>query len=752
MKWNKVIKRKKTTPKALKRKRVGSRMKHMSTQMAILIPSLIALLVGISIMILIVSTLSSGTADSLTRDLVTATVQQYVSEFETISGETYSVVSTVAPVVSNLAQTSKDPRSEIMQALVGVLSSNDSISGIWSCWEPNALDGKDRFYANTRDHDETGRYIPYISKNGSTLKYQALTGYDDPVTGDYYQGAKTRGKPHITDPFYYTIGDEKVLLYTITVPILKNGEVVGAVGADINLDTLIGTMNGGKILDDGYIYTLSPNGMVATHSREELLMTHYSTTWMAGIGEEVEHVFQNGGEINTQAYSDITNTRNQLLASGVMIGDTGRYWAVCGVVPLQNIKASSVMLTWATILIGVVLIGVVGFLVFYNVRGRLKELPAITAVAEAMAVGEIDAANLDTGTEKTRNEITLLSRAFAKMSEAVRQQAEEMSRISQGDYSGLMPVRSEKDVMNQAINHLLDATNTTLSQINVVSAQVSMGANQIADGAQTLAAGSTEQAASIQELSNSIGEVAEQTRKNVEMSARAAQISSDMREKAEDGAHQMNEMMDAVREISSSSHDIGKVIRVIDDIAFQTNILALNAAVEAARAGAAGKGFAVVADEVRNLAAKSAEAAKNTGSLIENSISKAEMGVKIAGQTAESLGEIIAGVNETTDIVQNIADASEHQSHAINQINLGIDQVAGVVQQNSATAEESAASSEEMSGQAELMAGLISQFKLRDSGTFHTPRQPAQVLPQPECGDDKMALSLPNAGFADTKY
>ena len=251
----------------------------------------------------------------------------------------------------------------------------------------------------------------------------------------------------------------------------------------------------------------------------------------------------------------------------------------------------------------------------------------------------------------------------------------------------------------------------------------------------------------MEQLSASISEIAFKTKDNAEMAGRAATLANTIKLNAEKGSHQMDEMMSAVKEINQASQSISKVIKVIDDIAFQTNILALNAAVEAARAGQHGKGFAVVAEEVRNLAAKSAEAAKDTGELIANSMEKAELGSRIAGDTATSLAEIVSGINESSQIVGDIASSSEQQSTGIEHINQGIDQVAHVVQQNSATAEESAAASEEMSGQSSMLEDLIAQFKLKDDGRGVSSRSAKKRISMPE-----KAAGASNGGGDFGKY
>ncbi len=257
--------------------------------------------------------------------------------------------------------------------------------------------------------------------------------------------------------------------------------------------------------------------------------------------------------------------------------------------------------------------------------------------------------------------------------------------------------------------------NDTLSQINQSADQVADGSDQVSSGSQALAQGATEQASSVEELAATTNEIAVKVNQNAENAKLANDKATTVKDNADMSRQRMQEMMEAIADINTKSSEVGKIIKTIEDIAFQTNILALNAAVEAARAGDAGKGFAVVADEVRSLAGKSAEASQNTSVLIEASIQAVDKGIKIANETAQSLDEVVDGVVDVSGTIGKITVASEEQASAIQQVNQGVDQISSVVQTNSATAEESAAASEELAGQAQILKELVARFKLLNS-------------------------------------
>ena len=303
---------------------------------------------------------------------------------------------------------------------------------------------------------------------------------------------------------------------------------------------------------------------------------------------------------------------------------------------------------------------------------------------------------------------------FVTIQRSINTMANTAKKLADGDLDFSLTVYTKDSIgqLASSFNEVSDNLNEIMSNIQEASEQVASGSRQVSESSMSLSQGATEQASSIEQLTASIEEIAAQTRLNAQNANQANELADLTKVSAIQGNDQMKSMLKSMDEINEASNNISKIIKVIDEIAFQTNILALNAAVEAARAGQHGKGFAVVAEEVRNLAARSANAAKETTTLIEGSIHKVAGGTKIANETAAALSQIVDSIEKVSDLVGNIAVASNEQATGVEQVNQGVSQIASVVQTTSATSEETAAASEELSSQAEMLKEMAGRFKL----------------------------------------
>ncbi len=400
-------------------------------------------------------------------------------------------------------------------------------------------------------------------------------------------------------------------------------------------------------------------------------------------------------------------------------------WSI-NVTALKSEFMSQVTTSVVCIVILGILSMIISLLIAVRIANRItKPIDGVVTAIEKLSGGDLEISL----TVQRDDEIGLMSEKINDMVKGFRSIISDISRFLNEIARGNLTVQSECEYVGEfarihtSMETILSSLNQTITQIRLAAEQVSSGSNQMSDGAQALSQGATEQASAIEELSATISDVSNQLKDNASDSEAASVKVSELHSEMKQSTEQMQNMIASMQQINDTSNQIGKIIKTIDDIAFQTNILALNAAVEAARAGSAGKGFAVVAEEVRNLASKSAEAVKVTTTLITSSMKAVEDGAEIADRTAKSLTKASEKTDDVTSLVVRISDATNKQSNSIAQITQGVDQVASVVQTNSATAEESAASSEELSGQAEMLRSLVSEFRLMETAPTEKPAE-----------------------------
>jgi methyl-accepting chemotaxis protein len=594
----------------------------------------------------------------------------YANKVENDLGLAMDAARTMAQTFETLKRTGQTNRTLLGQVLRDVLEKNPRFLASWTCWEPQALDGKDAEFADKPGHDKTGRFVPYYCRATGSITLEPLADYDKEGAGDYYLVAKKTGMETVVEPYWYDIAaaKKKVFMTSLVVPIRVNNQVVGVVGIDMDLAEVQKAVSAIHPYDAGWAVLLSHEGLYAAHKQADKVGKNQKDTKDdTGFQQRLATVLLKGESL--QLEQPDAESKAMMLSQYVPIhiGQSKAPWSFNINVPMGKVLEKANQLTYISITIG--------------------------TVGLALLAGVV----------------LLLANRIAR------------------------PIHQTVETLSQS------------------SDQIASAARQVASSSQSLAEGASEQAASLEETSSSLEEMSSMTRRNAETADKVKDLGGEARRSGDAAMADMQAMNAAMAAIKTSSDGIAKIIKTIDEIAFQTNILALNAAVEAARAGEAGMGFAVVADEVRNLAQRCAQAAKETAAKIEDSVQKSIHGVEISAKVGRSLEEIVSKARQIDEMAAEVATASKEQNQGIGQVNTAVSQMDKITQSNAANAEESASAAEELNAQAEGLKDAV-QNLLQIVGGLQASGQTVPASPPSETRAPSFdgQPAIPNNGNGST--
>ncbi|MBF0120496.1 MAG: hypothetical protein HQK79_16795 [Desulfobacterales bacterium] len=643
---------------------------------------------------------------------------------------------TLAHVLSGIKDKNinlKIDRDRVIGLLKSVIEKNETFVGAYTCWEPNAFDGLDDIYTQATGHDKTGRFIPYIglgedrkAKLEPLTDYENSHKYDNGVRkGDYYLSPKESKVECISDPYPYLIQGKEVWMTSMTVPIVVDNIFYGIAGIDMELkfiQSIIDKLNKDFFSNGAMIAIVSNSGIISSITNKPLL-----------IGKHIKEILGEESEKHIKIIKDAkkhieVGDKNICSSIPIYIGKTKTPWGVIIDVPkeiiLSNAKnqVNELEKTSKKNILNQLIIGIVISIISLIVIGFLsvditKPIKRVLEFAKNLKKGDIS--NRLQVRKRFLDDIDEMILALNEMADAIEMKVKFAYLISNGDLTESVDVLSEKDTLGRSLETMVLNFNDIVSKLSQVASQVDLGSNQILSSSSSLSEAGTEQASSLEEITASITQINSQVNNNAENAEQANRLVMVAHNIAQDGLKQMQDMIKAMSVTKEVSREIAKIVKTIDEIAFQINLLSLNAAIEAARAGRHGKGFAVVAAEVRNLAYRSASAVQSTTQLIENAVKAIMDGDKQASDSYKAFENICQHVTKIKDGISQIATSSKEQALGIAQISQALNQVDSTTQQNSANAEQTSAAAHELSAQVKIVRTLLSHFKTKQTSIPH---------------------------------